>query len=284
MKIALLADIHGNLPGLQAVLEDLSSFTPDLIAVAGDLTGGPYSNQTLDLLRKLQAVLIVGNSDLNLLRLIRHEAPEEWYSCKQFGLLRWNARHLTSENYHFLASLPDQQVLNFSTLAPIRLVHGTPRSPFQPLYPDRDPASLALALQQIAEPVLVCGHTHEPWLIVQEGRLALNPGAVAGSLNGQTGAFYACLEWNGQCWLGHLNKVDYDLTYVSRAFEQSGLLKEGGAVALGFLRSIQTGKDVSLAFLNFAYQLAEQAGFQNCRCLPDPIWDQASQQFPWENY
>jgi putative phosphoesterase len=281
MKIALLSDVHGNLPALQAVLDDLNSFQPDLLAVAGDLTGGPYSNEVIQVLRERGAVLILGNSDLALLRCIRRQVPEEWLLRKQFGLLRWNARHLSDEHFEFLSTLPEQTVISLPGTDPIRLVHGSPRDPGESIYPQKDLAILDQSLALIAEPVLVCGHTHEPWVLCRNGKLAINPGAVAGPLNGEIGAQYACLVWQDQHWQVTLKRVPYDLAPLKEAFVQSGLLQEGGPVARGFLLSQETGKDVTLAFLTFAFQLAEQAGFKGCKTLPDEIWDLAGAEFPW---
>ena len=284
MKIALLADVHGNLPALLAVLEELKSFQPYLLAVAGDLTGGPYTNEVLELLHQQNAEMILGNSDLGLLRYRRHQGPEEWRLQKQFGLLRWNAHNISEENFQFLTKLPEQRVLSLPGTDPIRLVHGSPRDPFESIYPEKDISLLDLALQMIDEPVLACGHTHEPWCLHRNGKMAVNPGSVAGPLNGEIGAQYACMEWQDNEWQVTQKIVTYDLAPIQEAFIECGLLEEGGPVARGFLLSIETGQNVTSDFLTFAYQLAEQAGIEDCKTLPDEIWDLADAEYSWNKW
>lgn len=284
MKLALLSDVHGNLPALLAVLEDLKDFQPDTLAVAGDLTGGPYTNEVLEVLRAQNAGLILGNSDLGLVRHLRGEGPAQWHALKQFGLLRWNARNLSQEYFQFLSGLPEQRTLNLRGADPIRMVHGSPRDPFESIYPEKDVSVLDLSLAMVDEPVMVCGHTHEPWCLQRNGKMALNPGSVAGPLNGDIGAQYACLEWVGGHWQVAQKLVPYDLAPLQEAFFESGLIQEAGPIGRGFLLSIETGQDVTLDFLNFAYQLAEQAGYKECKMLPDEIWDLADAEYGWNRW
>lgn len=281
MRIALLADVHGNLPALQVVLADLESFQPELIAVAGDMTGGPHSNDCLSILREKGARMILGNSDLMLLRYLAHEGPPEWRTHLQFGLLRWNSRHLSKEHYAYLKQLPEQRVVELPGTHAICLVHGSPGDPFKGLRPDGDLARLDRALDMVAQPVLACGHTHEPWHIWRNGKLALNPGSVAGPLNGEVGAQYAQLVWLDGQWQVTLKTIPYDFTQIEQAFIRSGLLQEGGNLARSWLLSIQTGCDVTRDFLALAYKLAEEAGYRDVPVVPDAIWEQAGAEFPW---
>lgn len=281
MRIALLSDIHGNMPGLQCVLNDLQDFTPDLLVVAGDLSGGPHTNQVIQLLHERKAWMIRGNSDISLIRFADRQTPESWQSRKQFGLLRWNARHISSEILNCLRSLPDQGIVLLPGTDPIRVVHGTPGNPFESIYPNRDPALLERALSLVAEPVLACGHTHEPWIRYMPGKIAVNPGAVAGPLNGETGAQYARLVWIPGKWQVELRTVPYDLASLKEAFRNTGLLDEGGAIARGWLRSLETGADYTLAFLQYAHRLAEEVNCPPGESLPDEIWERASQTFDW---
>ena len=138
MKIAFLSDVHGNLPALQAVLDDLEHFHPDILAVAGDLTGGPYSNEVIQLLRQRGAAMILGNSNLGLLHYVRGEVSKELQTSKQFGLLRWNVRNLSAENWQVLFELPEQRIVSPAGTDPFHIVHGTPRDPYESIYPDLD--------------------------------------------------------------------------------------------------------------------------------------------------
>jgi putative phosphoesterase len=284
MKIALLSDVHGNLPALQAVLDSLQGSQPDILAVAGDLTGGPHSNEVIQLLLDRKAVMILGNSDLGLLRYKRGDVPPEWQTSTQFGLLRWNARNLSDINFQILLDLPEQYVINPPGVDSIHLVHGSPRDPYESIYPDRDLSLFDLLLQMIDQPVLVCGHTHEQWFLRRNGKLAVNPGSVSGPLNGVVGAQCALIDWTDKQWQVELLTVPYDLAPLNMAFHKSGLLQEGGAIARAFLLSHETGRNVSLDFLTYAFLLAEEAGFKHCQVLPNEIYDLAEATFSWETY
>ncbi len=284
MRLAILSDVHGNLPALEAVLDDLRQYAVDGIIVAGDHIALPHANETIRLLRSLGSWMIRGNSDDNLLRYDAGDVPEAWRTSRQFGLLRFAHRHLDMDLMAYLKSLPEQRVIEMTGTAPIRVVHGSPRHLAESIFPDRDPASLDLALAQTQEPVLICGHTHIPWKFERDGKLALNPGAVCGALNGDTRAQYAIMTWQNDRWQVEHCAVPYDLNRMSAIFQESGLLEEGGALARAFLLSIETGQNVGDDWLSFTYRLAAETGFKNSDAVPDALWEQAATTFDWGKY
>jgi len=280
-QLAILSDIHGNLPALEAVLADMNAYELDGIVVAGDLVGGPQSMETIRRLRDLGCWLIRGNSEGYALSFYEGDGPDYWRTSRQWASMRWSTRQLDHETLIFLRSLPEQLVIRLPGTTPIRVVHGSPRNPSELLFPDRDPGSLEKALAAIAEQVLVCGHSHRPWSVQQNGQLALNPGAVCAPLNGKIGAQYALLTWQGASWRVSHQMVDYDLELVRRAYRNSGLLTAGGALARSFLLTIETGRDVASDFLSYAYQLAAEAGYPGCQVVPNGIWEQAAVTYRW---
>ena len=166
--------------------------------------------------------------------------------------------------------------------ATIRVVHGSPCDPYEGISPDLEPAGLARALAETSEAVLVCGHTHIPWNVERNGRLALNPGAVCGPLNGDARAQYALLTWQGRRWHTEHRAVPYDLARVRTGFVESGLLDQGGPLARAFLLSIETGTNVGMDWLEHAFRMAAEAGYRDCQVVPDDIWDRAALTFDWE--
>ena len=181
----------------------------------------------------------------------------------------------------FLFALPEQQVVQIEGCDPIRVVHGSPSSPFEQIFRG-DLPTLQRAIAATCEPVLVCGHTHRPWAFRQDGKLALNPGAVCGPLDGFIGAQYAILSWQADGWQVQHRQVRYDMAAVRRAFEESGLLAASGALGRVFLLSIESGQDVARLFLDQAYRLSEQAGLKNPKTVPDEIWDRLDRSFDWQ--
>ena len=285
MQLAVLSDIHGNLPALEAVLNDLQQYPIDGIVVAGDIVnGGPQGAETAQRLRALDSWMIRGNADNALLKYAAGDVPAIWHTCHQFAQLRWTHRHVDQETLAFLKSLPEQRVIALPGTAAIRVVHGSPRHVSESIFPDRDPAALEMALAQTSEPVLVCGHTHLPWQVERNGRLVLNPGAVSGPLNGFVGAQYALLNWCDDHWQAEHITVAYDLERVRLACRESGFLEEGGAWAQAFVLCLETGQDVLEDFFSYALDLAAKAGFPDSDIVPDDIWHQATATFAWASH
>jgi putative phosphoesterase len=277
-----LADVHGNLPALEAVLADIRDANVDGFIVAGDLVGGPSPVESIRVLRSLPSWIIQGNSDAGFIRYAEGEAPPAWRTSPQYALLRWGVRQLDQETLDFLKSLPEQRVISLPGSAPIRVVHGSPRDPAESIYPDRDPELLDEVLAEISESVLICGHTHEPWGRERGDRLALNPGSVAGPLNGYVGTQYALLTWGENRWHVSHRAIPYDLDRIRADFRESGLLDEGGALARAFLLGIETGQNVTQFFLSHARRMAESAGLGCHPAIPDAVWREATATFNWD--
>ena len=283
-RLAVLADIHGNLPAFEAVLADLKDFAPlDRILVAGDTTTGPRQETIFNRLREMDAVFIQGNSEQWLCALDDGTIEEYYVKAKQFALGRWAYANLSREALGFMHTLPEQTVYHLPGTSPIRITHGSPRKINEGVYPNANPAQLDGILADIVEPVILFGHTHQPWQVQTDGRLALNPGAVCSPLNGQVGAQYALLDWDGERWQAHLRCVPYDLDLIRRDFIESGLM-DSTILARGYLGGILTGRDATSAFITYAKNLARAAGFGDLPYIPNEVWDQAGATFAWENW
>jgi putative phosphoesterase len=282
MRLGVMADVHGNLPALEAVLCDMERHRVDRLVVAGDLIGGPQPNRVVRLLQSRGACMILGNTDRTLLDYVAGRVPAAWRTCRQFALLRWSVGRVDAQMLETLQSLPEQRVVDIPGTDPIRVVHGSPRHVAQHIYPATEPELLEEALAQIDEPVLLCGHTHEPWIVEQKERLACNPGAVCGPLDGFVGAQWALLSWRAGHWQAELHGVRYDLAEIRAAFLDSGLLAEGGALARAYVLCLETGHNVWGGFLTFARALAHEAGLDTSHVIPDEAWDEAVARFDWQ--
>ena len=265
MRLAVLADIHGNLPALDAVLKDLRQFHVGGMIVAGDMVAGPNSVEVLQRLMELDAWMVRGNNENYLLRFDSGKAPDWWFTAHQWAFIRWVYQHMDEQTLGIIRALPEQRVITPPGKDPIRVVHGSPRDPNEHLYPGYEGYALETARGQTSEPVLVCGHTHIPWQERKDGCLAFNPGAVSGPLNGHTGAQYAILEWQIDRWELAFRCVDYDLALVRKAFQETGLLEEAGAFARAYLLDVQNGTNMTMKFLSHAYSSAALAGLPGVR-------------------
>jgi predicted phosphodiesterase len=281
IHLAILSDIHGNLPGLEAVLADAEQFAPlSALLVAGDIITPLYYERLLPKLHDMQAVMIQGNGEQGLLAMDNGSAPEYFWTAKQFALARWGYASVPAADLEFLRTLPEQLVYHLPGTDPIRVVHGSPRNTRESVFPTAHPDQLAEVMALVNEPVVIFGHTHQPWQMRVGSRLALNPGAVTGPVNGQVGAQYAILHWDGTNWQAELRCVPYDLQTITQVFEDSGLL-DTGYLARAFLASHYTGQNVGEDFLHYAFELSRQAGFVDLPYIPDEIWESAGATFPW---
>jgi len=172
LRLAILADVHGNLLALEAVLADLRRHTPDAIVNLGDHLSGPlWAAPTADLLMNTPMLHISGNHDRQLLA----GPPESMGPSDQAASAELRHVHL-----QWLRALPGTAVL-----AGVYLCHGTPRRDDEYLLETpqgQGPApahTIAAHLEGIADRVIACGHSHIPRVVtVAPHRIAINPGSV----------------------------------------------------------------------------------------------------------
>jgi diadenosine tetraphosphatase ApaH/serine/threonine PP2A family protein phosphatase len=198
--------------------------------------------------------------------------PDEVIISQAWAISRWTYRQLDRNTLDFLRHLPEQQVIHLEGTAPIRLVHGSPYNQIDPLHPERDFEKVERVAHELAESVLVCGHTHESWAVEVAEKLIFNPGSVGAPNNEDWRAQYALLTWNGAAWEVEHRRVDYDLDALRESFLSSGLWEQGGILARLALTNMETGHDVMGEFVRYAKRLAAQAGYLDAPVVPDSIW------------
>lgn len=175
MKLAVIADIHGNLPALDAVLADIARRGVDLTVNLGDIVSGPlFPRETADRLMPLGLPTIRGNHERQLLT----HGPDRIGQSDRFA-----AAALTAAQKGWLASLPETRRVGDDIL----LVHGTPASDLEYFLETVDAAGVrAAAPDEIGARagdtparLILCGHTHTPRTArTPNGRLIVNPGSV----------------------------------------------------------------------------------------------------------
>src|SRR3954468_24520311 len=132
-RLAVLADIHSNLPALEAVLDDLKQFTVDRIIVAGDVVNwGAFSRQVMERLADLDCAFIRGNNELYLTDWQTPRMPKSW---EIFTLPPYTLAQLGNRWMNVISTWPDSLSLRFRDAPAIQVVHGSPRSPFEAMLP-----------------------------------------------------------------------------------------------------------------------------------------------------
>src|SRR5512136_2825937 len=111
MRIAVIADVHGSLPSLEAVLHDIYRLPVDGLLVAGDMTCGPNCAEVLRRLQAENAWMVLGNNEGYLLRFDSGLAPDWWFTSRQCALNRWVYQTIDQPSLALLRSLTEQRVI-----------------------------------------------------------------------------------------------------------------------------------------------------------------------------
>jgi putative phosphoesterase len=224
MKIAALYDIHGNLPALNALLQELKVVQPDLIVVGGDIVSGPMPRQTLERLSQLgdQIRFIRGNGDREVVMAFDDQAPNRQYlpamSEKAREETYWAAKQLTHAQRDFLAQLPEKITLHIEGLGDILFCHATPRNDEEIFTPITPQERLTTIFTGIEQPIVVCGHTHMQFER-QVGKVhILNAGSVGMPYADQPGAYWLLLSPEGY----EFRRTTYNIEAAAQEIRASG--------------------------------------------------------------
>ena len=237
MRIALISDIHANLPALEAVLADIAARDVAATWHLGDLVGyGPWPNETVELIRERGIAGVAGNYDSTVATDYRHcgcryeDARQEALSHESY---QWTREHVTAETKHFLGSLPfrlDLRPGGGHLAGPqLILVHGTPTLNTVYWTEDRpDDFCRTMARHAGARPgdMLAFGHTHLPWQREVDGIRLVNTGSVGRPKDGDPRAGYALLTLENDSWNVEWPRVEYDVARASAGIVAGGLPEE----------------------------------------------------------
>jgi putative phosphoesterase len=223
---AVITDIHGNLPALQAALARIEELGIESVYCGGDLVGyGPHPNEVCALIAERGIPTIYGNYD--------HAIARDLEDCgcayvtqhdRELGQrsVDWTLANTSQESKEFMRGLPFD--LHFPVgSVDVHLVHGSPRKVNEYLFEDK-PARLyeRLALAE-SDPVLVFGHTHKPWIHEYGGVLFVNCGSVGKPKDGDPRGAFAVLEAAGDGATASIVRFTYDADAVAAEVREAGL-------------------------------------------------------------
>ena len=159
--VAILADIHGNMPALEAVMADSDRLAPREVLVGGDLVGrGPQGSRVIAAVRDRGWPSVRGNHEEYLLGFRHGEVPAEWLEADEWSASRFMSEELSDDDAAYIASLPLS--LEPRAGSGLTLVHGSPRSTNEGLGPWCSDSHLDGAVAAAGGGLLVCAHTHRP--------------------------------------------------------------------------------------------------------------------------
>lgn len=213
MRIAVLSDVHANLPALQAVLKDVEAVGLSTIWVAGDLVGyNPWPNEALEILRERKVRAIRGNHDRAALG-----ADMSWFNELAAAAARWTRIVLTPASVGYLRGLEDRARVSMPD-GVIAMYHGSPRHDDEYVMPwMASDALVALA----GAPFVILGHTHLPMARAFRSGFLVNPGSVGQPRDGDSRAAWGVLDTTRRSF--ELRRVAYDIDKVAQEIRRAGL-------------------------------------------------------------
>lgn len=229
-RLAIISDIHGNLPALEAVLADIQLQGIEEIYHLGDLVGyNPFPNETVALVAEKNIPGITGNYDQAVLALVPDPIGELLNAkITPMGktLYAWTVQAVTAQTREFLLSQPRECSLVRGRWR-LRLTHGSPRHIRDYVRPSWPEEMVADLLNEVAEDILFTGHTHIPVIRPLHGKWLLNPGSVGFPKDGNPLASYMILEL-GENVTPTIRRVAYDIERTIAAIRQQGLPAKAG--------------------------------------------------------
>ncbi len=217
MRVAVLADIHGNLAAAEAVMEDIERQSPDFIVAAGDLAmRGSHPAETIDLLVDRCDALLLGNTDAYLANLYlagAYREPEHWKT----DLLEWTRDQLGSARLELLATLPFSVRYSPRRGQDLFVCHANPKNLEESLEPTLDEATIRKLLAHVDATAMAFGHLHFPYRR-RVGKLVIADVASAGiPRDGDLRPAWGLFTWTPRGWRVQIRRVRYAVRKATQA-------------------------------------------------------------------
>lgn len=219
MEIAVISDIHSNLPALEAVKAEVESRNPDSVVCLGDVIGyNPWPAECVEIVRDWCDVILQGNHDRDVADPSVYRQNEMAYE----GLL-WSEEQLSSEQFEWVQALPEQMQVECGDVS-YRIVHSHPEKTDSYVRPRDFPRMRPL----LENDEMGCwlGHTHIQHKATIDGRLILNPGSVGQPRDDDKRAAFAIVDTETN--EAELCRVSYDVDKVIGRVEEVGLPRRTG--------------------------------------------------------
>lgn len=234
MKIAILSDIHGNLPALQAVSQQIEQWQADLVVVAGDVVNrGPRSLACWQFVQQQRQQhgwhLFRGNHEEYVMEHQRRQTlptgPEG-----ELARLSHHTYRQFNEDMTPLQQLTDGWSLTDPNGRELRVRHGSMHHNRDGLYPETSDEAIAHKIAP-APAVFVSAHTHKPFTRTVQETLVVNTGSVGTPADGDGRASYAQLVWQHGRWQAAIQRVPYDSEQTRQDYFTYHILEEGGPLS-----------------------------------------------------
>jgi predicted phosphodiesterase len=233
-KIAIISDIHGNLPALEATLAEIAAESMERIVCLGDVaTMGPQPREVIARLRALAHPVVMGNTDGILLALqgqVGDASAPAGDDIEDFD--RWSAAQLGDDDFTYLRTFQPTITLELDGGLTALLYHGSPRSFDERIVAETPDSALHEMLEATPAQIYIGGHTHQQLLRRYRDALVINPGAVgfakdaiapAALIRNPAWAEYAVIVSDGDRFDVSLRRAPFDREALFAAFDTTGI-------------------------------------------------------------
>jgi putative phosphoesterase len=228
MLMAFVSDIHGNLPALEAAVANAKARGARQVVCAGDLTGyGPFPDEVCRFLEERRIPAIIGNYDQKVIEVAKQgRSAAARMKRKKRKILLWTVAHLEDWIGGYLGNLPHHLTLQVPGGRKLLVVHGSPLSMDDTIYPSITRRGLEAKLEDSEPDILVCGHTHIPFVKRIGGVLVVNCGSAGQPVDGDPRPAYALVNaGQGTPLQGRIVRFEYDRNRTITALEKTSLPK-----------------------------------------------------------
>jgi putative phosphoesterase len=221
--VAALYDIHGNLPALDAVLDEVARERVDLIVVGGDVATGPMPKPTIARLRALgeRARFVRGNADRELVETYDGRSRGRPAAADEPALESWAAGRIDDRDRDFLATFEESVTVDVLGVGRVLFCHGSPRSDNEIVTSLTSEQRLAAIVEGVDAGVVVCGHTHRQFVHGLDGLKVICAGSVGLPYEGDAAAFWLLLSDRIR-----LRRTSYDVADALACFRAAGFPDE----------------------------------------------------------
>ncbi len=268
MPTLVLADIHGNLPALEAVLRHpAAKRCGDIVSLGDHVNFGPKSREVHDRLLSLGAAMLLGNHEERLLR-----PADKEFDGYNWRLMRWTAQRMQGADLRLPTDLRRGKVL---------FTHGTPGEPYHLVQPEEVPGLIDSLPEDVV--LLLSGHNHTPWDVRYAGKRAVNPGStgmrelpVGSTEVGEPGrAPFYVLEGEEATRY----EAEYDIRDILRDFVETGACRVAPELTRAVVHVMQTAEPQgAMKLIRHVSAVAKAMGLT---LGDEAAWKAADRTFPW---
>lgn len=232
LRIAIVSDVHGNLPALEVVLAELDRRGPFAARVGGGdyCFGGAYPQRCVEQFRQHGFACVRGNTDEWIvesatagMRPAKGYAPAEAHGTAQLMVDDWAARLLSQDAARFLADLPLDWRMTGPSGQRLVFVHATPSTTHRSVMPDADDATFSRMLEEAEADVLLYGHIHRAFTRRVGEQLVGCVGSVGVPLDGDERPCFAIVTDDGSGWQVEHVRLSYDRDRYLSDLARSGM-------------------------------------------------------------